>query len=296
MNKIRAAALITAVAGFAGLAGVPALAAAPARPAQPTLVAIRAAHHPGFDRVVFEFKGRLPAERSARYVDNVISISGRRIRIVGSAKLQVRFFAAIGHLANGRPSFGPLRRTYALPGVIQVVTAEDFEAVLRFGIGVARREPFRLFTLTNPSRVVIDLKTPYPTAKVRVFLLNQPNFVHNKLPFTKPVLRPVITPAVAFGAMQRLFAGATDPERALGLRFINSAAKGFADLRISDGVARVRLTGGCNSHGSTFSIADEIFPTLKQFPSVRWVKIYDPSGHTEEPTGHSNSIPFCLEP
>jgi hypothetical protein len=37
-------------------------------------------------------------------------------------------------------------------------------------------------------------------------------------------------------------------------------------------------------------------PTLKQFPSVRWVKIYDQNGRTERPFGHSDSIPFSLEP
>ncbi|WP_439657916.1 hypothetical protein ACSHWB_36780 [Lentzea sp. HUAS TT2] len=63
-----------------------------------------------------------------------------------------------------------------------------------------------------------------------------------------------------------------------------------------DGIARVRLTGGCSSHGSTFSVADEIMPTLKQFSSVRWGKIYDPQGDTERPTGQTDSIPECLEP
>ena len=231
-----------------------------------------------------------------RYVKHVIAPSGKAVRVVGSATLKVLFSPANGHFANGHSSFGPIRRTYALPGVIQVVRAEDFEAVLSFAVGVARREPFRVFTLTRPSRVVIDLKTPYQTATVRDYLLSLPRFQNGKPPYTKPVTRPVITPAVAFGALQRLFAGSTDPERALGLRFVNSKATGFADLRITDHVARVRLTGGCSSRGSTFTIADEIMPTLKQFPSVRWVKIYDPAGHTERPGGHSNSIPFCLEP
>jgi hypothetical protein len=44
------------------------------------------------------------------------------------------------------------------------------------------------------------------------------------------------------------------------------------------------------------TIADEITPTLRQLAAVRWVKIYDPAGHTERPTGHSDSVPICLEP
>ena len=296
MNRIRAAALITAVAGVAGLTGMPALAAAPANSAAPILVAIRAAHHHGHDRIVFQFKGGLPTGRHARYVKHVIAPSGKAVRVVGSATLNVWFDPANGHYANGHLSFGPLRRTYALPGVIQVVEAEDFEAVLSFAIGVARREPFHMFTLTNPSRVVVDVKTPYRTTMVRDYLLNLPRFKNGKPPYTKAVQRPVIIPAVAFGALQRLFAGATDPERALGLRFVNSKATGFTDLRIDDQIARVRLTGRCSSGGSTFTIANEIMPTLRQFPSVRWVKIYGPTGHTEHPNGHSDSIPTCLEP
>jgi hypothetical protein len=58
----------------------------------------------------------------------------------------------------------------------------------------------------------------------------------------------------------------------------------------------VRLVGGANSHGSTLTIAKEIFPLLKQFPTVRWVKIYDQNGQTETPTGQSDSIPAGLEP
>ena len=58
----------------------------------------------------------------------------------------------------------------------------------------------------------------------------------------------------------------------------------------------MQLLGKISSGGSTFTIANEIMPTLKRFPSVRRVKIYDRSGHTERSSGHSDSIPFSLEP
>jgi hypothetical protein len=110
------------------------------------------------------------------------------------------------------------------------------------------------------------------------------------------VYRPVIPPATASGAMQRLFAGPTQAEQARGLKFVSSGATGFKILSIRGGVARVQLLGKVSSGGSTFTIASEIMPTLKQFRSVRWVKIYDARGHTERPFGHSDSIPFSLEP
>jgi hypothetical protein len=44
------------------------------------------------------------------------------------------------------------------------------------------------------------------------------------------------------------------------------------------------------------TVAGEIMPTLRQFASVDYVKIYDPAGTTEQPIGRSDSVPACLEP
>ena len=170
---------------------------------------------------------------------------------------------------------------------MQVVNAGDFESRLSFGVGVARREPFRVFTLHQPSRVVIDVRTPYRTVPVRVYLFKASAFASGHEPFTRPVRRPVIPPAVARGALQRLFAGPTVADMANGLSFLASKATGIRLWSIRDGVARVQLTGGCNAGGSTASVAMEIMPTLKQFASVHWVKIYDPAGHTASRPGTS---------
>ena len=294
MYRLCFAALVLALAGLGGVA-VPA-ATASAATAVPTLTQIRATHHPGYDRLVFEFRGRVPTHHSARYVSQVVGPSGLPVHIVGSALLRVQFSPTLGHNAQGGITYGPAGRTYALPNIIQVVNAEDFEAVLSFGVGLARQGPFHMFTLTSPSRVVIDVRTPYRTVSVRDYFLNSHRFATGQSPYTQPVYRPVIPPAAAFGTLQRLFAGPTQAERALGLRFVASKATGFKNLRISNGVARVQLTGGCSSGGSTFTVVNEIRPTLKQFPSVHWVKIYDPSGHTERPYGHTDSIPKSLEP
>jgi len=266
-------------------------------PVVPTLTQISAAHHPGFDRLVFQFSGPVPAQHSARYVSQVSADpSGLPVNVVGSATLLVRFSPAAGHNAQGNVTYGAAQRTYALPGLIQVVKAGDFESVLSFGVGVARAAPVHIFTLTKPSRVVIDVRTPYRTVQVRDYFLDSQRFATGRAPYTHAVYRPVTWPATAFGAMQRLFAGPTQGELASGLRFVNSGATGFKNLTIRDGVARVQLTGRISSGGSTFTIANEIMPTLKQFPSVHWVKIYDQFGHTERPFGHSDSIPFSLEP
>ena len=71
------------------------------------------------------------------------------------------------------------------------------------------------------------------------YFLNTHRFATGQAPYTTAVYRPVIWPATAFGAMQRLFAGPTQAELASGLRFVSSGATGFKNLTISDGVARV---------------------------------------------------------
>ena len=300
MLKLRAAAMAFVFAGLSAgtiTAAAAGVAAATTAPVAPTLTQITVAHHPGYDRVVFQFRAGVPAQRNARYVSQVIADpSGLPVNVAGSAKLLVRFAPATGHNEKGLVTYGAAQHTYALPEVIQVVRAGDFESVLSFGVGLAKAEPFRMFTVTGPSRVVIDIRTPFRTVPVKDYFLNTYRFATGTTPVTEAVYRPVIPPATAFGALQRLFAGPTQAEQARGLKFVSSGVTGFKILSIRDGVARVQLTGKLSSGGSTFTIASEIMPTLKQLPSVHWVKIYDQNGRTERPFGHSDSIPFSLEP
>jgi hypothetical protein len=93
-----------------------------------------------------------------------------------------------------------------------------------------------------------------------------------------------------------LFAGVLPRERRQGLRLLRSGATSFTDLSVEAGVARVRLVGGCDARGSTVTIAGSIIPSLRDFASVDWVKVYDPAGSTASPTGASDSIPECLNP
>jgi hypothetical protein len=262
----------------------------------PTLVGVRAAHHPGYDRVVFDFTGGLPSTRSVRYVSQLIADpSGRPIPIAGRAILQVTMSQTNAHNSAGR-STAPTKVAFALPNVMTAVRSGDFEAVTSYGIGLAKKETFTVFTLRNPNRLVIDIKAAFPTVLKKVWLFNQKRFSVGTEPYYTPVLRPVQPLTPATGVMDRIFAGPLPAEYANGLRVLLSGATGFSNLTISNTVARVRLTGGCSAAGSTASIAGEIMPSLRQFPTVDYVKIYDPSGHTERPNGLSDSIPVCLEP
>jgi hypothetical protein len=262
----------------------------------PRLIGITAGRHPGFDRVVFRFSGAVPARRNIRYVTRLIADgSGRHLPIAGRAILEVSLSPATAHTSTGASST-PDRIAFALPNVMTAVRSGDFESVVSYGIGLAAREPFRVFTLARPSRLVIDVAVPFRTTTLRVFFLNRSNFSVGREPSFTSVWRPVPVSAPAVGLMDRLFAGPTPFETSRSLAFLASRATGFSGPEISGGVARVRLTGGCSSGGSTASIFDEIAPTLRQLATVRYVKVYDPAGHTQRPTGLVDSRPGCLEP
>ena len=140
-----------------------ALAAAPAgaqsAPETPTLVDVRAGGHTGYDRVVFEFRGpraraphrlRRPA-RPGRLGQP--GVGGRRRRPRG--RLRGRQRPQRGRLAHHQPAaFSP-----GLTAVKEVAQIGDFEAVVTYGIGVDRRRPIEVSTLSSPSRLVIDVPT-----------------------------------------------------------------------------------------------------------------------------------------
>lgn len=262
--------------------------AAPAE--SPLLTGIRAAHHPGFDRVVFDFFGGVPAFREGRYVPTLkADPADFPIKVAGRAILQVSFRDARAHKLDGTDT-SPNRTVFALPNVLTAVQSGDFEGVVTYGIGLAANQPFRFSTQSNPPRVVLDIDTDFSW-------VNRPVWFVDPSANVASVLRPITTSSQAHSLMDRLFAGPTAGERSSGLVFVRSGATDYRNLTVSSGaVARVQLVGGCTSGGSTVTIANEIMPTLRQLPNVSWVKIYDTAGHTERPTGTVDSIPECLEP
>jgi len=137
-----------------------ALAAAPAG-AQfaPTLVDVRAGGHAGANRVVFEFEGDVPTH-SVRYVDQLVEDgSGNPISLAGAANLEVIFQGANAHRENGSPTVSPRRFSPGLTAVKEIAQLGDFEAVVSYGIGVDQQRPIQVSTLSNPSRLVIDIAT-----------------------------------------------------------------------------------------------------------------------------------------
>jgi hypothetical protein len=128
------------------------------------LTAVRVAHQPGFDRVVFEFApqaggtAHLPAytvsrQASAQFVKDP---SGMPVTMRGSAGMRIVF-----HGASGASTYSGSRDlTPGLPVVQEVEQLGDFEAVLSWGVGLSRASCLRTLELANPTRLVIDVQTP----------------------------------------------------------------------------------------------------------------------------------------
>ena len=128
------------------------------------LTAVRVAHQPGFDRIVFEFApqagatAHIPAYTVSRQASPkfVKDPSGLPVTMRGSSGLRIIF-----HGASGADTYtGPRDFTPNLPVVQEVEQLGDFEAVLSWGAGLSQASCIRMLELSNPTRVVIDVQTP----------------------------------------------------------------------------------------------------------------------------------------
>jgi hypothetical protein len=125
----------------------------------PTLVGLRAGRHAGFDRVVFQ-DGPIPSSYSVHYVPVVrLDGSGAPLRLRGSAFLEV-VVRAPTHDQGYRPVLSPTRLRPDFPALREVNAPGSFEGQTTAGIGVTGRVGFRVFELTGPTRIVIDLAHP----------------------------------------------------------------------------------------------------------------------------------------
>jgi hypothetical protein len=129
------------------------------------LTDVRVARQEGYDRVVFEFADSPAAPGYAvGYVDDpvIADPSGEPVPVSGDHFLEVRMDPASGVVLGPdtvtETYTGPTR----IPGpgseITEVVRAGDFEAVMTWVIGTQDQVDFRVFTLSSPTRVVVDVR------------------------------------------------------------------------------------------------------------------------------------------
>jgi hypothetical protein len=96
--------------------------------------------------------------------------------------------------------------------------------------------------------------------------------------------------------LDEFFKGPSDVERNSGLAVIRNGFTGYSRLEFANGGVHVYLTGACQSNGTLYTIARPLMLNLKQFPEIRFVKIYDQIGNTRQPSARVDSVPACLDP
>lgn len=133
-----------------------------AMPAEAALLQeVRVGRHDCFERTVLEFAGSaLPQYQVEVSSPPFVGPSGQAVEVRGKSFLRVRLGTANAHTESGTATVG---RDPLLPNgfaaLEQVQLIEDFEAVVVMIIGLDQPRPFRVFTATRPTRLVIDVFT-----------------------------------------------------------------------------------------------------------------------------------------
>lgn len=134
-------------------------AAAQPAPTIPVLTAIRTGQQPGFDRVVLDLSGPAPTVSNQWTDELTADPSGEIVWLTGEFFVNVAVSPAAAHDDAGNLTYtGPQKfRTRDLRNVMAVAVTGDFEAQLTIGLGTRSQTWVRTFTLTSPTRVVIDV-------------------------------------------------------------------------------------------------------------------------------------------
>lgn len=127
------------------------------------LVGVRWASHPaeGFDRVVFEFEGPLPGARVASPDGPPRRCgSGEPVTMSSASVWEVRLQPAAAHDEAGQATAPHERARADLPAVHELVPTCDFEGDVTWALGVAEGAPYRVLRLSDPGRLVVDVRHP----------------------------------------------------------------------------------------------------------------------------------------
>jgi hypothetical protein len=148
------------LAGPSGASALPPFTTAaktsPAGGGQAEVYGISAACHSGFDRYVIRARSAKPGY-AVKYVSRIFEDgSGDPVSLLGTKRIRVYVRDARAHTQRGR-NLVPAALTPRCRNLRQIKKAGDFEGLVTFGLGLNRRAGFRVFRLTAPTRIVIDV-------------------------------------------------------------------------------------------------------------------------------------------
>ena len=124
---------------------------------------VRIGSHEGFDRVVFDLGGTGSAGWQVEYRDSIQEQgSGQEVDLAGDASLRVLIRGTVAPPSTDQPYYdGPdMVQPTGTSNVQEVYMGTWFEGIYDAAIGLQSEQPFRVYELSNPKRLVIDVLPP----------------------------------------------------------------------------------------------------------------------------------------
>jgi hypothetical protein len=120
---------------------------------------LRAGRHGGYDRVVIDISGKLTGYQVG-YVQRLVTDGqGAPVHLQGNAFLAIRLTPAAAHDEAGHSVYqGSAKQVLSMPALLGTAFTGDFEGHVSFGLALSKHTDFRVFTLSAPSRLVIDVR------------------------------------------------------------------------------------------------------------------------------------------
>lgn len=119
---------------------------------------IRTSNAGSYDRVVFDQRNGVSGY-VVRYVPRVVADpSGLPVTMTGRYFLQVTMFSTTTTGTMAAPTYVSSVISTHLPRVQQVRKVGEFEQVVTFGLGLRQYREFRVLQMTNPDRLVVDVR------------------------------------------------------------------------------------------------------------------------------------------
>lgn len=125
-----------------------------------TLSDVRAANHASFDRFVVAMEGGQFPDYSIGYAEEGVRQcgSGQPVTLEGEGMLVLRMEPVRAHDDLGNSTLDAREWALDLPAIREAEMICDFEAVTEIALGTAEVLRYRLSTLTNPHRIVVDIR------------------------------------------------------------------------------------------------------------------------------------------
>jgi hypothetical protein len=123
------------------------------------VITARTSEQIGYDRFVLQFDGIVPTYTVKRQPKPVFTMgaSGREVTLSGTAGIVITV-----HSATGNTTFTGSNDIFHsdFEVIKEARQLQDFEGTVAWGLGISKPTCMRVFALTDPARLVVDLQTP----------------------------------------------------------------------------------------------------------------------------------------